>query len=104
MLKFDAVVTAIDAKTRLANTEKRVAVCASTKSVNNTRTDWAKAQVFVQSEKVSEITLSAAEMRKTLAEFVKTHLSTESFEVQNLVVEHCMSALDGACVFLRPKK
>lgn len=106
MLKVKAVIKTLDLEKTIA--EKRPTyeettetyLVASTKSFNKLMDDLKEEDRTPSTAEKSELFLDKAETKKAITAMVEELVM--DIEYQPLVIEHIMTALDGACVFKKP--
>lgn len=92
----------IKQKKEVYNESVTTDIVASTKSFNNLMDDYKIKNQHAYSTSTEDIFLDKAVAKVKLAELIAvTHEKLDSVIVRD-VIEHCISALDGACVFFKP--
>lgn len=106
MIKTEVTIKTLDLEKTLAEkkevykTETANYLVASTKSFNNLMKDLKAENKVPSSVKTVELFLDKAEVESTIIDMV--HEMVDDSEYAALVINHIMSALDGACIFKRP--
>ena len=106
MLKVRATIKTLDLEKTIAEkkevykTETANYLVASTKSFNNLMDDLKAENKTPSSAERADLFLDKVETKKAVTAMVENLV--KDTEYKPLVVEHIMTALDGACVFKKP--